>query len=399
MSGDDRLPVLVIGAGPAGLATSAELRRHGIEHTVFERGDRVGYTWSQLYDSLVLHTGKHMSALPGMPFPSGTPLFPTRQHFVDYLATYAQANDVPLQTGKTVRLVARDGYGWIAHVGDLEIRTHALVIATGILSNPRVPTIPGRDEFRGRVEHSVSYRNPEPYRGRRVLVVGVGNSGGEIAIELGRAGATVTVAVRSGANVVPRTLAGVPIQYIAYYLRKLPRGAQNAIVGAVRKANEIRRGPPPFPRSPAHPLDAVPLIGFHLVDAIREGKVRVQGGVAAFTSSGVRFLDGSEEAFDDVILATGYQPALGPLGGLVQRDEKGFALRSDRVTSADQPGLFFVGHNYDSTGGLQNIAVDSRIVGERLAAVKDRIRTLVSGAWKRPAPTAAMRRQERLGKG
>ena len=365
---------------------------------MFERGDRAGYTWTQLYDSLVLHTGKHMSALPGMPFPAATPLFPTRQHFVDYLTSYAQANDVPLETGKAVQLVARDGYGWIAHVGGEEIRAHTLVVATGLLSNPRIPVIPGREDFRGRVEHSVTYRNPEPYRGRRVLVVGVGNSGGEIASELGRAGASVTIAVRTGANVVPLRLAGVPIQYVAYYLRKLPRGVQNLLVSAVGKANEVRRGPPPFPRGTSHPLDSVPLIGFHLIDAIHEGKVRVKGGVAAFTPTGVRFTDGSVEEFDDVILATGYQPALGPLGGLVQRDEHGFALRSDRVTSADQPGLFFVGHNYDSTGGLQNIAMDSRIVGERLAAVKDRIGTLVSGAWKRPTTTAAMRRQERLGK-
>jgi putative flavoprotein involved in K+ transport len=149
-------------------------------------------------------------------------------------------------------------------------------------------------------------------------------------------------------------------------VRKLPRGAQEALVGAVRRLTELRRGPPVLPRSAVHPLDAIPLIGFHLADAIRAGLVRVRGAVAEMTEEGVRFADGAEEPFDDVILATGFTPALGFLGDLVAVDERGFARRTDRVTSADQPNLYFVGHNYDATGGLFNIARDAPIVAERI---------------------------------
>jgi hypothetical protein len=126
-----------------------------------------------------------------------------------------------------------------------------------------------------------------------------------------------------------------------------------------------------LPRPAYGPLDAIPLIGFHLVDAIRDRLVEVRGAIDRLTASGARFADGktpAEERFDVVILATGFAPALAPLGQLIRVDAKGFALRNDRVTSADHERLHFVGHNYDATGGLFNIARDARLVAERIAS-------------------------------
>jgi indole-3-pyruvate monooxygenase len=363
-------PVLVIGAGPAGLATSAELRRAGVEHAVLERGSQPGHVWANLYDSLTLHTGKHLSALPGMPFPRTTPLFPTRQHFLDYLHEYAAKLAAPIEAARPVTALERANGGWMAHTPAGTVRAGAVVMATGIVSNPRIPDLPGRDMYHGRVMHSSAYRRPTGFEGHSVLVVGVGNSGGEIGTELARHGAHVTIAVRSGANVVPLTLFGIPIQYFAFYLRKLPRPVARRISAAVGAITELRRGRPVLPKPPYGPLDAIPLIGFHLVDAIREGLIEVRGGLQRLTPSGARFADGVEEPFDDVVLATGFTPALASLGGLVRTDDKGFALRSDRVTSADQPNLYFVGHNYDASGGLYNIGVDASLVAKRLAMVR-----------------------------
>lgn len=367
MAAAEALPVLVVGAGPAGLATSAELRRLGVAHRLFERGPELAHSWANLYDSLTLHTGKHMSALPGMRFGMATPLFPTRDHFVGYLHEYAQRFQLPVEPNRAVERLERVGDAWVARTAGEDVRASAVVLATGIIANPRRPAFPGEASFGGRIMHSVAYRRPAGFEGRRVLVVGVGNSGGEIGSELARHGAKVTVAVRSGAHVVPRDLLGVPIQYLSYLIRKLPRPAQERVVAAMGQITERRRGKPVLPR-PAHSaLDAIPLIGFNLVDAIREGLVEVRGGVEALTATGARFTDGSESAFDDIILATGFAAAVGPLAGLIQQDARGFARRTDRVTSADQPDLYFVGHNYDSTGGLYNIRRDSRIVAERLA--------------------------------
>ena len=93
---------IVVGAGPAGLATSRELTRAGVDHCVLERGDQLGHTWANLYDSLVLHTGRHLSALPGLAFPSGTPLFPARRDFLDYLHRYASTFSLPIETSSDV---------------------------------------------------------------------------------------------------------------------------------------------------------------------------------------------------------------------------------------------------------------------------------------------------------
>ena len=367
MSTADRYPVVVVGGGPAGLATSAELRRRRVEHVVLERGAAAGHIWMHLYDSLTLHTGKHLSKLPGMSFNRSVPIFPSRADFVAYLHRYVEVLELPIETGQLVTRIERNGNGWLLETEKGEIAARDVVIATGIVSAPRTPTVPGRERFAGRVIHSSEYRRPAGFERRRVLVVGVGNSGGEIGAELASAGARVTVAVRSGANVVPRELAGVPIQYLVFAMRGLPVGARRQIAAMVGKLTELRRGKPVLPK-PAHgPLDAIPLIGFHLVDAIRAGRIAVRAGVAAFTETGVRFTDGQEEPFDDVIFATGFAAALSPLGDLVRTDAKGFALRTDRVTSVDQPNLYFVGHNYDSSGGLYNIRRDAGLVAERIA--------------------------------
>jgi indole-3-pyruvate monooxygenase len=365
-------PVAIIGAGAAGLATARELRRRDVACRVLERGKSVGQTWHDLYDSLRLHTGRHLSALPGLRMPRGTPLFPTRLDYYEYLRGYARRHGIEVETEREVRRITPNGAGWLVDSGAERFAARAVVVATGIVASPVIPEFAGRAQFEaagGRVMHSVSYRRPDPFVGRRVLVVGVGNSGGEIGSELSRSGADVSVSVRSGANVVPLTIAGIPIQYLATVVRRLPRGTQERIVSGIRRMSERRRGPPVLPL-PAHsPLDGIPLIGFHLVDEIRAGRVKVRPGIEAMIPGGVRFFDGREEPFDDVVLATGFRPALEILGSAIRRDTRGFAVRADRVSSADHEALFFVGHNYDSRGGLLNIAADAPAAADRIARV------------------------------
>jgi cation diffusion facilitator CzcD-associated flavoprotein CzcO len=350
------IDAIVVGAGPAGLATSRELARSGISHRVLERGDEPGHTWANLYDSLVLHTGRHLSSLPGLSFPPGTALFPSRRVFVDYLHRYAATFRLPIETAAEVTTVVRVGDRWQVRLRSgarLDART--LVVATGIVANPYVPDIPGRAQFTGRVVHSVAYRRPDGMAGRRVLVVGAGNSAGEISVELARHGADVSLAVRSGAAVVPRELLGIPIQYLSVLVSPLPR----SLVQRVTTMIGGLRGPRALPPPPSTACPKVPLIGLALADALRHGVIKLRDGLAAFTPEGVRFRDGSEDVFDDVILATGYRAALGLLEGVVGVDGCGFGRRRARVVSLDHSNLFFVGHNYDARGGLYNIAIDA----------------------------------------
>ena len=142
--------VLVVGAGPAGLATSQQLQARAVPHRVLERGDSVGHTWANLYDSLTLHTGKHMSNLPGMPFPHSAPLFVPRREFLEYLRRYALAFDLPVETGHAVERVIRTDGSWTVRTSRGEYAAGVLVVATGIVANPRIPALPGRQWFGGK---------------------------------------------------------------------------------------------------------------------------------------------------------------------------------------------------------------------------------------------------------
>ena len=359
--------IAVIGAGPAGLAASYSLARKNLDHVVLEMGEAPGHSWSNVYESLRLHTGKHMSALPGMPFPRTTPLFPGRQTFLDYLQEYARRFKLPIETGCTVTAVRRQHGGWRLTTAKGEMWVQHLVVATGIMPAPNVPRFQGQEEYRGQVIHTAVYRRPEPYALKRVLVVGVGNSGAEIATELNRAGAQVTISIRSGANFVPRTLLGVPIQYYSRWMQVLPIPLRELLASASTGLVERLRGGPVIQKPGYGPLERQPVIGFGLVNAVRDGSIAAKPGIQSFTGDGALFADGSSDAFDEVILATGYRAAIGILDSMVRRDERGFAAR-DRVLSVDQPNLYFVGHNYGMIGALLNIARDAGLVAGMIAS-------------------------------
>lgn len=363
-------PVIVVGAGPAGLATAACLRRAGVTFRLLERGPSLGTTFRNLYDSLRLHTGRHMSHLPGKHFARGTSLFPTRDELVAYLDDYARAFDIEVETDRGVTRVERAEGGWrVSDASGATIEASAIVVATGIVSNPVMPQLPGRETFRGEVIHASAYTRPAAYVGKRVLVVGIGNSAGEIGAELVHAGAHVTVAMRTGIYVVPKQIGPFPAQYVRYLLGKLPRRAQERVVARVQKRIETKFGPPIFPLPAESPLDSIPHIGFHLVDCIRAGRATLVHAIPVqFNENGVLLSDGSQVDCDVVMFATGYRAALAPWGDLVRCDAKGFALRSDRVRSAQYNDLYFVGHNYDHTGGLMNIRRDAPLVAQALSA-------------------------------
>ena len=371
--GGSTLDVVVVGGGPGGLAVSQQLGDRGIAHIVIEKGDCPGWQWGQTYDSLRLHTGKHLSALPGMPFPGGTDLFPSRAAFTTYLKSYTEQFDIPLRVGVEACALEREENTWRVRTGEEWIAARAVVVATGIMSSPVVPCFAGLDAYLGCLSHSSAYRHPSGFTRQRVLVVGIGNSGAEIATELADAGASVSVSVRSGVNNVPLSIAGIPSQYLGWAISWLPRAMQQRLTRVFGDVGSLLRGGSPLPRKKGFSdCPDVPLIGMKLANAVKSGSIELLPGIDRFTPDGARFADGTEHSFDSVILATGFRAALEWMGAYGARDVCGFAKRRDRVRSQEFASLYFIGHNYDGRGGLYNIAVDARRIA-RIVSQRQRL--------------------------
>ncbi len=213
---------VVIGAGPAGLAVGACLQREGVPCIVLERAESVGSRWRTHYDRLHLHTDKTRSALPYLPFPDAAPTYPSRQEVVDYLDAYAAHFGLEPRFGEEVETVRRHGEGWETVTSRGRYRSRRVVVATGFANEPNEPMWPGREDFGGTVLHSAVYRSGEPFRGLDVLVVGIGNSGAEIALDLAERGARPTLAFRTPTNVIPRDILGIPLLALSRLSMKLP---------------------------------------------------------------------------------------------------------------------------------------------------------------------------------
>ena len=361
--------VVIVGGGPGGLAVSQQLSARGISNVILERGNHAGWMWEQVYDSLRLHTGKHLSSLLGMPFPGHTSLFPTRPEFAAYLESYVDRFQLPILTGVEATGLRQQGGSWIVETGSADYQADAVVVATGIMSSPVLPYLPGASSHTGLMFHSTEYRRPEDRLGRSILVVGIGNSAAEISSELASAGKEVFLSVRSGATVIPRSIAGIPSQYFGWSMSWLPSSVQRRIVrGTSQIGSLLRRKPDGLPRKRQFDrCQDMPVIGRAIQEHINTGRVRVLPGVVDLSENSVRFTDGSEWVGDTVILATGYRAATEWMGVYGAGDECGFADRRDRVRSANYPDLYFVGHNYDGRGGLYNIRIDAKRIGRHIA--------------------------------
>jgi putative flavoprotein involved in K+ transport len=312
---------IVIGGGQAGLATGYHLKRAGLNFLILEAGSQPAGSWAQYYDHLKLFSPARYSSLPGIPFPGDPDHYPTRDEVVAYLVQYATHFELPVQLHTRVKQVHREGTQFrITTVDGREFRAHSLIAATGSFHHPFVPEIPGRDKFQGQVLHSVQYRNPEPFRNKRVVVVGAGNSAVQIAVEVAKV-ADVTLATREPINFKPQRLLGKDIHFwsIITGLDSLPLGYWREVGKSVGV------------------LDT----GVYQA-AIAVGKPDRRPMFTHFTENGVSWADGSTEAVDAVVLATGYRPSVEYLSPIGATDEVGRPLHRGGV-SLTVPGLYYVG--------------------------------------------------------
>ena len=364
---------IVIGAGPAGLATAAALRARGLNAAILEKADAVGAVWRRHYDRLHLHTDRGHSGLPGLPMPKAYGRYPSRAQVVEYLEAYAAKFDLRPVFSTPVRAVRRDGQAWLAEADENSRSAPIVVVATGWADYPYSPRWPGIEAFDGGILHSSRYRNPAPFAAKRVLVVGFGNSGGEIALDLADAGVEVTLAVRGPVNVVPRELFGVPIlifPIVEQWLSPRVADAINAPLLRFTTGSIEKLGLTPCAKGPLQAIEEdgrVPLIDIGALDAIRDGRIKVRGDIARLEPKTVVFADSRSEPFDAIILATGFRPDLRALlpdaKGVL--NESGAPLVSGKATA--EPGLFFCGAILSAIGQFRQIGIEAARIADAVA--------------------------------
>ncbi|RHA38194.1 flavin-containing monooxygenase [Cellulomonas rhizosphaerae] len=360
------MSTLVIGAGPAGLAVAAALRARGVEATVLERADDVAASWRGHYDRLHLHTTRRWSSLPGTVIPRRYGRWVARDDVVAYLEAYAA--DLDVRTGVAVERADADGAGWVLTTSAGELRARNVVVATGYNHTPVPPAWPGIETFTGEVLHASRYRNPAPFVGRDVLVVGVGNTGAELAVDLAEGGASrVRLAVRTPPHIVRRSNLGWPAQGTGILVRHLPVPLVDKIAGAVARVEVPDLSSYGLPR-PTTGLysrvqqGSVPVQDVGLIAAVQSGAVTPVAAVVGVDGPDVLLADGSRVSPDVLLAATGYRRGLEPLvGHLGVLDATGVPLTHGPRPA--RPGLYFTGYTNPISGMFRELRIDA----ERIA--------------------------------
>jgi putative flavoprotein involved in K+ transport len=363
----------IIGAGPAGLAAAASLAAAGARALVLDKAAVVGSTWRAHYDRLHLHTERALSGLPGLPIPPRHGKWVPRAGVVEYLEEYARHHRIELRLSTAVERVDREKDAWKLVTPSGPLRARAVVIAAGYNHTPHIPEWPGRDAFAGDLLHSASYKNPERFRGLHVLVVGTGNSGAEIAVDLIEGGAaSVRIAVRTPPNIVKREVGGLATQRLGIALRHLPAAIVDPIARLVQRltvGDLTAYGLPPSPRGTYSRAreGQIPILDVGLIDAIKSRRVTFVPAVRAFDGRDVVLEGGGRIQPDAVVAATGYLRALESLvGHLGVLDARGLPLAHGAKTHAGAPGMYFIGYSNPIGGNLREIGIDARKIAKAL---------------------------------
>ena len=377
---DESRQVYVIGGGPAGLAAAAELRRRGMHPVILERGEQVGTSWRAGYDRLHLHTVRGLSGLPGYAIPRDAGRWPSRDAVLDYLERYRAEHKLEVRGRTEAERIAAaepgdgDGIRWVVHTTAGErLPARSVVVATGNANLPYVPDLPGLDSYAGRLRHAREYRNPAPFAGLDVLVIGVGNSGSEIATDLAEGGAgRVWIAVRTPPQIVRRDTGGWPAHATGILVSRLPA----ALVDPVARLQQRLTVPDLTAYGIPRPDDGlltrvrrtgeVPLQDVGFIGAVRRRAVTPVAAVTGFAGDQVLLADGSAIAAQAVIAATGYRRGLEKMvGHLGVLDASGMPKVHDGPPAA--PGLFFLGYTISLRGMLRDIAAAARRVAPAVA--------------------------------
>ncbi len=326
----------IIGAGPAGLATLKTMRDSGHDVDCFEMSDTIGGHWNHDYDALHLITSRQVTGFEGFPMPEDWPLFPHRNQMLEYFHLFADAFDlksyITFNTGVTsVEPLATDGpvgsAGWAVTTTDgLRREYDGVLVANGHLRDQKWPHIPG--EFTGKQIHSGSYRNTADIEGKRVLVIGSGNSGCDVAVDAAQGYFDTHIVIRRGHHFQPKTFFGKPRSELGW-MQEFSFEEQDLLSRlmmrvAIGEASDYPGMPIPDHRALA---DGPPVVNDLLLYWVQHGRITVRPGIERFQGKTVYFEDGSSSEFDTILWATGFHASLPFIDSDLLEFEDGVPLR------------------------------------------------------------------------
>ncbi len=342
----------MIGAGPGGLLMAAALKARGIPFEIVDAGRQPGGIWdidrdeTPMYESAHFISSRRLSGLPGFPMPESYSDYPRHDRILDYLRAFARHHDLERHITFGVRVesaIRRDHGGWqIVLNSGARRQARALCVATGTTWFPRVPVVPGH--FEGEAYHSFFYRSPREFEGKRVLIVGGGNSAADIACDAARHAKAAFISLRRGYHFIPKFIFGQPADVFAHSGPQLPRWLEERVFGflinRILVGDLTRYGLP----KPDHAiLRSHPILNTQILHHLGHGDISVRRDVASLDGRTVRFVDGTAEEIDVIVWATGYDKPF-PFLADTDLDRAGDALDLYlNVFHRRHPDLFFIG--------------------------------------------------------
>lgn len=364
---------LIIGAGPSGLSVAGRLRKLGIPFEILEKSDTVGIAWRNHYDRLHLHTDKKYSALPHLPFPADYPTFVSKNQYIAYIDSYCAHFAIKPIFGQEVISVKKNGKHWLVTTQNKTYEAKNVLVAMGYNRVPKAPTLKGQAQFKGEILHSEKYKNGNPYKGKNVLVVGYGNSGAEIALDLYESGAKTFVSIRNPVNIVKREFMGRSTQSMAIFFIRfgntfydfIARQFKKMLLKAVEGTNI-----PISPLAPSEQLRTqgkVSVIDVGTLAQIKAGNIKVMPDIESLSEHEVLFKDGQQLKIDVILMATGYHARLDEIIENVAPllNERAYP-KAMWFNEEPYKGLYFVGFNLPLTGILRDINLSSEKIVKQI---------------------------------
>jgi hypothetical protein len=376
-SAEDR--VCVVGAGPAGLSLGRTLKALGIPFDVYERHAGVGGIWDQgnpgspIYDSVHFISSKTQSHFLDFEMPTGYPDYPSHRQILAYLRAFADSYGLApcIRFNTVVDQAEPVPAGWRVRLSTGASREYRwLVVASGMNWSPRLPSYPG--EFSGEVRHAVSYRSPDEFRGKRVLVVGGGNSGCDIACDAAETADAAFISLRRGYHIMPKYIFGQPLDVFANENRLVPTWLSQIILAWLLRlinGDVTRFGL----KSPDHKvLESHPIVNSRILPYLSQGKLVAKPDVARFEGGEMVFSDGTREHIDLVLFATGYRWQLPYLGGSLLAWRGGRLDLYINIFSRQHERLFVLGL-LETDAGIYRLLDDmADLIARAILAQRDR---------------------------